>query len=98
VIIEKMIKQRKDSIEQFQAGNRPDLVAKENAEIEVLKQYLPEPLSESEIDSLIKAAIDATKPASIKELGKVIAHIKPQIQGRADMGKVSAKIKVILES
>jgi len=97
-VIDKMIKQRLDSIKHYETGERPDLIEIEKAEIEILKQYLPLPLSENEIDSLIKNAIKEVSPTSIKELGKVISHIKPQIQGRADIGKVSAKIKAILEA
>lgn len=95
-IIEKMIKQRLDSIGHYKTGNRPDLLEIEQAEIDILKQYLPEQLSVQEIDDLISSAIKETKPSSIKDLGKVIAYIKPKIQGRADMGKVTAKIKELL--
>lgn len=94
-VIDKMIKQRNDSIAQYQAGNRQDLVAKEAAEIAVLKEYLPKQLTEAEIDDLIKEAITSTAAASMKEMAKVMAYIKPKAQGRADMAKISAKVKEI---
>jgi len=92
-VLEKMIKQRREAIAQFQSGGRTDLVAKENAEITVLQGYLPAQLSEAEIDTLIAQAIAATGAASIKDMGKVMAVVKPQAQGRADMGALSARIK-----
>ena len=95
-VVDKMIKQRNDSIEQFRAGNRQDLVDKETAEIEVLKEYLPKPLTEFEIDNLIKDAITESKATSIKEMAKVMAIIKPKAQGRADMGQISIKVKEAL--
>ena len=95
-VLEKMIKQRKESLVQFQAGNRQDLVEKEAAEITLLQGYLPSQLSDAEIDSLIKDAIAATGAASIKDMGKVMAIIKGKAQGRADMAAVGAKIKAKL--
>jgi uncharacterized protein YqeY len=92
-IIEKMVKQRKESIAQFEAGGRADLVAKENSELAVLTAYQPEQLSEAEIDGLIAAAISATGAASIKDMGKVVAHVKNAAAGRADMAAVSARVK-----
>jgi uncharacterized protein len=92
-VLEKMIKQRREAIAQFETGGRADLVAKENAEIAVLKGYLPAQLSEGEIDALIAKAIAATGAASIKDMGKVMAVVKPEAQGRADMGALSARIK-----
>jgi uncharacterized protein YqeY len=92
-ILEKMVKQRKESITQFEAGGRADLVAKENAELAVLTAYQPAQLSESEIDGLIAAAIGATGAASIKDMGKVVAHVKNAAAGRADMAAVSARVK-----
>jgi uncharacterized protein len=92
-VLEKMIKQRREAIAQFQSGGRADLVAKENAEIAVLQGYLPAQLSEAEIDALIARAIAATGAASIKDMGKVMAVVKPQAQGRVDMGALSARIK-----
>jgi uncharacterized protein YqeY len=95
-VIDKMIKQRRESVTQFQAGNRADLVAKESAEIELLTGYLPAQLSTSELDSLIKEAIAATAAASMKEMGKVMGWLKPKVQGRADIGALSARIKAAL--
>jgi uncharacterized protein len=95
-VLEKMVKQRKESLVQFQAGNRQDLVDKEAAEIELLKTYLPSPLGDAEIDALIAAAIAATGASSVKDMGKVMGVIKSKAQGRADMGTVGAKIKAKL--
>jgi uncharacterized protein YqeY len=95
-VLEKMIKQRKESVVQFEAGNRPDLVAKESAEITLLQGYMPSQLSDGEIDSLIGDAIAATGATSIKEMGKVMGIIKAKAQGRADMAAVGAKIKAKL--
>jgi uncharacterized protein len=95
-VLEKMIKQRKESLAQFQAGNRQDLVDKESAEITLLQTYLPAQLSESELDALIAEAIAATGAASVKDMGKVMGIIKQKAQGRADMGAVGAKIKAKL--
>jgi uncharacterized protein len=92
-VLEKMIKQRREAIVQFEAGARADLVAKESAEIAVLQGYLPAQLASAEIDTLIAEAIAATGAASIKDMGKVMAAVKPKVQGRADMGAVSARIK-----
>jgi hypothetical protein len=95
-ILEKMIKQRKEAITQFEAGARPDLVAKEQAEIVILQVYLPTQMSEAEIDALIAQAIASTGAASIKDMGKVMGVVKAQAQGKADMGAVSARIKAKL--
>jgi uncharacterized protein len=95
-VLEKMIKQRKESLVQFQAGNRPDLVDKESSEITLLQGYLPSQLSDAEIDALIGDAIASTGAASIKDMGKVMGIIKGKAQGRADLGKVGAKIKAKL--
>jgi uncharacterized protein YqeY len=97
-VIEKMVKQRKESIVQFEAGGRADLVAKEQAELAVLAGYQPTQLSESEVDALIAAAIAATGAASIKDMGKVVAHVKTAAAGRADMAAVSARVKAKLAS
>jgi uncharacterized protein YqeY len=95
-VLEKMIKQRKESVQQFQAGNRQDLVDKETAEISLLQGYMPAALSGAEVDALIDAAVAATGAASIKDMGKVMAIIKAKAQGRADMAAVGAKIKAKL--
>jgi uncharacterized protein YqeY len=91
--IEKMVKQRKEAITQFEAGGRADLVAKETAEIAILQTYQPTQMSDAEIDGLITEAIASTGAASIKDMGKVVAAVKAKAQGRADMGAVSARIK-----
>jgi len=92
-VIDKMVKQRKESIAQFEAGGRADLAAKEAAEIRLLQEYLPTQLSGAEIDALIAAAIAKTGAASIKDMGKVMGVLKSELAGRADMGAVSAQIK-----
>jgi uncharacterized protein len=95
-IIDKMIKQRRESIVQFDAGNRPDLAAVERAEITLLQAYMPQPLSEAEIDALIASAVaDVAKGGAVgmAAMGKVMAAIRPQLAGRADMSLVSAKVK-----
>jgi uncharacterized protein YqeY len=95
-VLEKMIKQRKESITQFQAGNRQDLVDKEAAEIALVQTYMPSPMTDAEIDALIGEAIAATGASSIKDMGKVMAIMKAKAQGRADMAAVGAKIKAKL--
>ena len=92
-VIEKMIKQRKEAITQFEAGGRADLVAKESAEITVLQTYLPAQMSDAEIDAVIAEAIASTGATSIKDMGKVMGAVKAKAQGKADMGVVSARIK-----
>ena len=95
-VLEKMIKQRKESVVAFEKGARADLVAKENAEIAVLQPYLPAQLSESELDALIADAIASTGAASIKDMGKVMGVVKTKAAGKADMGAVGARIKAKL--
>jgi uncharacterized protein YqeY len=95
-VLEKMIKQRKESVAQFQAGNRQDLVDKENAEITLLQGYMPSQLSDAELDLLIGEAVASTGAGSIKDMGRVMAIIKSKAQGRADMAAVGAKIKAKL--
>ena len=95
-VIEKMVKQRKDSIVQFEAGKREDLAAKERAEIDVLHGYLPAQASDAEIDAEIAAALAATGAAGMAGMGKVMAVLKPKLAGRADMGAVSARVKAKL--
>src|SRR5215475_8001697 len=85
-VLEKMIKQRRESITQFESGGRADLVAKESAEITILQTYLPAQMSEAELDALIAEAIRTTGATSIKDMGKVMGFVKPKAQGRADMG------------
>jgi uncharacterized protein YqeY len=95
-VLEKMVKQRKESVVQFQAGNRTDLVDRENAEIALLQGYLPKQLSELELDALIGEAIAAVGATTIKDMGKVMGIIKGKAQGQADMAVVGAKIKAKL--
>jgi uncharacterized protein YqeY len=95
-VVEKMLKQRKESIAQFEAGGRADLVAKEQAELAILTAYQPAQLSEADVDALIAAAIAATGATSIKDMGKVVAHVKAAAAGRADMAAVSARVKAKL--
>lgn len=97
-IIEKMIKQRRESIAQFQAGAREDLAAAERAEIELLCDYMPSALSSMEIDALIDAAIADAGTAGLPAMGKVMAALKPRLAGRADMSEVSAKVKAKLSA
>jgi uncharacterized protein YqeY len=95
-VLEKMIKQRKESVVAFEKGNRADLVAKENAEIAVLQPYLPAQLSDAELDAIIAEAISSTGAASIKDMGKVMGVVKSKAAGKADMGAVGARIKAKL--
>ena len=95
-VLDKMVKQRRESITQFEAGGRADLVAKETAELALLQGYLPAQLSDAELDALISAAIAQTGAASIKDMGKVMGIVKGQAAGKADMGAVGARIKARL--
>ena len=95
-VLDKMLKQRRDSIEQYQAAGRDDLAIIEQQEMMVIQSFLPTPLSETEIAELIAAAIADTGASSIKDMGKIMAQLKPQLQGRADIGAVSGKIKAAL--
>ncbi|MCG6934335.1 MAG: GatB/YqeY domain-containing protein [Proteobacteria bacterium] len=92
-VLEKMVKQRKDSISQFQKAGRTELADQEIFEIGIIQDYLPEPLSEADIDALVDEAISATGAQSIKDMGKVMGMLKPKLAGRADMGQVSQTIK-----
>lgn len=92
-ILDKQSKQRRESISQFTEAGRDDLVAQEELELSFIKEYLPEPLSDDEIQSFIKEAIESTEASSMKDMGKVMAYLKPKMQGRADMGKISGQIK-----
>ena len=95
-IIDKMIKQRRDSIAQFEAAKRQELADAEKFEISVLQAYMPQPMSEDEVAAAVTAAIASSDAKSPQEMGKVIALLKPQLAGRADMGKVSALVKARL--
>jgi uncharacterized protein YqeY len=95
-IIDKMVKQRNDSIAAFEAGKRADLAAAERAEIAVLQAYLPQPLSAAEVDALIGEAIAATGATGLSGMGKVMAALRPRLAGRADLAAASAQVKARL--
>jgi uncharacterized protein YqeY len=97
-VIDKMVKQRKDSVTQFEAGGRADLAARESAEIAWLMDYLPAQMSDAEVNALIKDAIAASGATSMKDMGKVMGLVKPKAQGRTDMGALSARIKAALST
>ena len=95
-ILDKLAKQHRDSISQFKAAGRSDLVSKEESELAVVLGYMPAPLSESEIEQLIRSAITECGAQGMKDMGKVMAILKPGVQGRTDMGKLSARVKLLL--
>lgn len=95
-VLDKMLKQRRESILQYEKGNRPDLAAGEQAEIVVIQNYLPAQLSEAELGAMIAEAIQTTGASSMRDMGKVMGLVRPKAQGRADMGEVSARIKAKL--
>ena len=95
-VIDKMVKQRRDSITQFKDAGRDDLVKQEELELAIIQEYMPTQLSDEELNALIDEAISSTGAASMKEMGKVMGYIKPKAQGRADMGALSGKIKARL--
>jgi hypothetical protein len=92
-ILDKMVKQRRESLEQYESAGRDDLASAERAEIALIGEFLPQPLTDAEIDALIDAAIDETGAESVRDMGKVMGIIKPKAQGRADMGAVSGRVK-----
>jgi len=93
LVLDRMVKQRRESIVQFEKAGRDDLIAIENSELEIITPYLPEQLGEDEINVLIDAALEQTGATSIKDMGKVMGQLKPKLQGKADMGAVSALIR-----
>ncbi len=95
-VIQKMVKQRKDAAQQFEQAGRNDLMEIELAEIDILSGFLPQALSASELDDLIQQALTDTQAAGMQDMGKVMAWLKPKVQGRADMGKLSGQIKAKL--
>lgn len=97
-VLDKMLKQRRDSISQYQAAGRDDLAQKEQFEVEVVQQYMPEALGEAELEQLIKDAIAASGAQSMKDMGKIMNELRPKVQGRADMAQVSQKVKATLGS
>ena len=97
-ILDKMVKQRRESISQFKTAGRDDLVKQESFEIDIIQEFLPQALSEEELDTIVNQAIETTGASSIKDMGKVMGLVKPQIIGRADMGEISGRIKSLLSS
>ena len=95
-VIRKMVKQSTDAAQQFADGNRQDLVDKENETISILRQYLPEPLSEQAVEEIIKQVLQESAATSIRDMGKVMGLVKSRVQGRADMSTVSARIRSLL--
>lgn len=96
LVMDKMVKQRRESISQYRAAERNDLADIEAAEVEIIQVYLPQPLSDAEIDAMIAEAISAVSATSIRDMGKVMGQVKPKMQGRADMSIVSGRIKGLL--
>ena len=92
-LLDKMLKQRKESIKQYQSAGRSELAAVEEAEIEIIRSFMPEPLSQDELSKVVREAIEQLGASSIKDMGKVMAQIKPTLQGRCDMSEVSQLIK-----
>jgi uncharacterized protein YqeY len=95
-VLDKMVKQRRESISQYQAAGRADLVAVESAELAVIQDYLPQALSEAEVNALIREAMAESGAAGVGDMGKVMALLKPRMQGRADMAAVSGRVKALL--
>ncbi|CZF83969.1 glutamyl-tRNA amidotransferase [Grimontia sp. AD028] len=95
-VMTKMVKQRRDSVSQYQSAGRDDLADVELAEISVLEEFMPKPLSDEEVDALVKEAIATSGAGSMQDMGKVMAVLKPLVQGRADMGKISQLVKANL--
>ncbi|KXF80334.1 GatB/YqeY domain-containing protein [Enterovibrio coralii] len=95
-VMTKMVKQRRDSVAQYQSAGRDDLADVELAEISVLEEFMPQPLSDEEVDALVKEAIATSGASSMQDMGKIMAILKPQVQGRADMGKISQLVKANL--
>jgi len=95
-VLDKMAKQYRDSIEQYRQAGRDDLVEKETTELNIITEYLPEQLNETDLEALVKKAIEETGAEGVKDMGKVMGVLKPKVQGRADMGAVSAKVKTLL--
>ena len=97
-VLDRMTKQRRESIEHFSRASRDDLIAIEEFELQIIREYLPEPLSEAEINALVEQSIHTSDASSIKDMGRVMGLLKPQLQGRADMKKVSQLIKSRLDT
>ncbi|AGM40209.1 hypothetical protein SPISAL_00540 [Spiribacter salinus M19-40] len=97
VILDKMVKQRRESVEQYESAGRDELAAAEHAEIAIIGEFLPQPLTDAEIDALVTAAIRDSGAEGIRDMGKAMGLLKPQVQGRADMSDVSARVKAHLQ-
>lgn len=95
-VLEKMLKQRRDSIEQYDKAGRDDLADKERFEVEIIQAFMPAQMDDSELDAIIQEIVAATGASSMKDMGKVMAELKPKVQGKADMGKVSQKVKAAI--
>lgn len=95
-VLSRMVKQRRESIEQYDRAGRDDLSAAERAELEIIGEFLPEPMTDAELHSLVEAALAETGAASPKDMGRVMAALKPRVQGRADMGALSARVRARL--
>ena len=95
-LLDKMAKQRRESIEQYEQGGRAELAERERAELAGIESYLPQPLADEELDALVAEAISATGAAAMADMGRVMGELKPRVQGRADMGEVSARVKARL--
>lgn len=97
-VLDRMMKQRRESVAQYQQAGRQDLAEREEAEISVIRSYLPEPLSESQIDDLVQTTVNEVRASSMRDMGKVMGILKPRLQGRADLSSVSAKVKALLSA
>lgn len=95
-VLDKMVKQRRESLTQYRDAGRDDLADREQAELDIIAEFLPQPLSDAELDAMIDEAVSATGAASLRDMGKVMGELKPRVQGRADMGAVSARVKARL--
>jgi len=95
-VLDKMVKQRRDSIEQFSAAGREELAEKERFELDIIQGYMPAELSDPELDAMIREIVTSVGASSMQDMGKVMAALKPRVQGRADMGKVSQKVKAAI--
>lgn len=95
-VLSKMVKQRREALEQYEQAGREDLAEKERTELEIIAEFLPQPLTDAEIDGLVEAAVAETGAASVRDMGRVMGVLKPKVQGRADMSAVSARVKARL--
>ncbi|MCS4503094.1 putative protein YqeY [wastewater metagenome] len=95
-VLSKMVKQRREALEQYEQAGRDDLAAKERSELEIIAEFLPQPLSDAELDGMVDAAIAETGASDVRSMGQVMGVLKPRVQGRADMGAVSARVKARL--